>query len=419
MKFLGLDVSLSRKAEAIPLNTLLQRLEAVYETSSGITVTPDNCMQSPTVHAIVTTIARRMASLPVHVMRKSATSEGRTIKEKVPNHPVQRLLDMPNNWQTKVDFWLDATSWFLRYGNFYAYKARGQTGPILRLEPIPPYNCKPSQANDLTVTYGVTKNGGDFEEYPASQILHVRGAARDGVEGDSPVMDLRETIAMEIAAEKVGASFFGNSALPSVIFEYAEGFKGYRTPEERDGFIDDFQRKYGGRNRYRALVLPNGLKIGATVTTENEKAQFLETRQYQRTVIAGGFGVPVHLVGDLQRGTYNNVEQQTLDFVVNVILPVVRAFEASMERDLLTPEDRRAGVIIRFNLEGALRADFKTRQEGLKIQREMGVISANDWRDHEDMNPLAVENGGEEIWRQGPSGQSANQNATSEPPPAE
>jgi phage portal protein BeeE len=134
-------------------------------------------------------------------------------------------------------------------------------------------------------------------------------------------------------------------------------------------------------------------------------------------VIAGAFGVPPHMVGDLSRGTFSNVEQQSLDFVIAVVLPYVRIFEAAMERALLTEEDRRAGVIIRFNVDAALRGDFRSRQEGLKIQREAGVISPNDWRDYEDMNPLTDEQGGNDYWRKGPSGQDAQAPGAANPSP--
>ena len=140
------------------------------------------------------------------------------------------------------------------------------------------------------------------------------------------------------------------------------------------------------------------------IALDNDKAQFLETRKYQRTVIAGIFGVPPQFVGDLERATFNNAEQQSLDFVQNVILPDVRVFEAAMERDLLTDDDRSGGVVIRFNLDAALRGDYLSRQQGLKIQREAGVINPNEWREQEGMNPRP-DAGGEGYWDQGPSGQ--------------
>src|SRR6185295_14048410 len=114
---------------------------------------------------------------------------------------------------------------------------------------------------------------------------------------------------------------------------------------------------------------------------ENDKSQFLETRKYQRTVIAGAWGCPPHLVGDLERATFNNVEQQDSDFTGNVIMPIGACAEAAIERDLLTDEDVNSGVIVRFNFDSILRADFKSRQEGLQLQRQNGVISPNEGRE--------------------------------------
>jgi hypothetical protein len=137
-------------------------------------------------------------------------------------------------------------------------------------------------------------------------------------------------------------------------------------------------------------------KLATDAVRENDKAQMIETRRYQRTVIAGAFGVPPTYVGDLERATFNNVEQQTIGFTSDVIYPVVQRFEAALERDLLTEEDWRGGVVIRFNLDSILRADFKSRQEGLQIQRTNGVLSADEWREIEGKNPLPAGKGGDE-----------------------
>lgn len=407
MKLFGFEITRSRKSAGISINTLISRLEAIYATASGISVTPENAMQSPTVAAIVNGIARRISTLPVQVLQKGM-SDGREFKEVLPNHPVARLLREPNFHQDRVTFWLDAASWLVRYGNFYALKARGETGPIRFLQPYNPGHVKLEQdTQTLILTYRVNMADGSQREYPASDMMHARGPSRDGIVGDSPVMDVREAIALELAAERMGAAVFGNSAAPSVIFNYAQGFQGHKTEEERQKFIEDYQAAYSGSRMHRAMILPKGLEISQALGIDNEKAQFLATRQYQRTVIAGAFGVPPHLVGDLSSGKFNNVEQQSLDFILNVVLPNARIFEAAMERSLLTVQDRRNGVIIRFNLDAALRADFKTQQEGLNIQRQAGVINANEWRERIGLNPIGEEDGGEEYWRKGPSGQSA------------
>ena len=408
MKIFGLEFG--RKSADLTIDQVIKRIDAIYATSSGVTVTPENCEDSPTVKAIMTAVTRRFAAMPVHVYKKT-TSAGRTRKELQPNHPVERLLSRPNDWQAHTSYWMDATSRVLRYGNFYAFKGRGVTGPIRRLEPLHPSCVNPYQEDDLSVVYKVSRHGGQYAEYPASQIHHVRGSARDGVKGDSPVMDVRETIALEIAAEKFGATFFGNGAMPGVVFEYVEGSQGFTSEEQRERFIQAFRDSFNNKGRFKAILPPKGLKVGQSIPIENDKAQFIELRALQRTVIAGAFGMPPHLVGDLSKGTYNNVEMQGTEFSTNVILPLCRMFEAAMEKDLLTDEDRRDGIIIRFNPDAIIRADFVARQQGQQLMRQNGVINANDWRENENMNPISKADGGEEYYRQGPSGQSA------EPPP--
>lgn len=406
MRLFGREIGWGTKS-TLSLDQLIQRLEAVYQTASGSTITPESALQSPTVQAVIRAIGGHIATLPVHVLLKG-TSRNRASKEPLPNHPVQRLLLNPNEHQDRVSYWLDATSWLLRYGNHYGFKARGATGPIRRLESLPPGSVTPSQADDLSVTYRVGTSRGEQRVYTAAQMHHARLASSDGVVGDSPVMNARESIGLEIAIEKFGATFFGNGAMPAVVFSYMAGSQGHKNEEDRKQFIEDFQAAFTGRGRFRAMLLPKGVEMaGEPIALDNDKAQFLQTRKYQRTVIAGAFGVPPQFVGDLERATFNNAEQQSLDFVGNVILPLVRIFEASMERDLLTDDDRAGGVIIRFNIDAALRGDFLTRQQGLKIQREAGVVSPNDWREHEGMNPIKPGDGGDDYWRQGPSGQQA------------
>jgi len=418
MNIFGLQIGISRKADSISLDTLLRRLEAAFETVSGIAVTPETAMQSPTVHAVVTAISRRVASLPVHVFQATPAG-GRIRKERVPDHPVEGLLARPNSWQTSTSYWLDATSWLVRYGRYYAFKGKGLSGPVRLLQPLHPGTVEVTQDDKLDLHYMVNRASGAREEVDASKIHHVRGPARDGVTGDSPIMDVREAIALEIAAEKFGASFFGNGAMPGLIFQYVTGSKGHRTEGERDQFIRDFQDAYGQRQRFRGMIMPAGIEVGTQIAVENDKAQFLETRKLQRNIIAGALGVPPHLAGDLERATFSNIEHQSIQFIQAVIFPICKFFESAMERDLLSDADRAAGVIIRFNLDGALRGDFKSRQEGLKIQREMGVISPNDWREMENQNPIAVEDGGEAYWSQGPSGQGGTPAATDEPVPGE
>lgn len=405
MKIGPFELSWGRK-DGLTVEQVLQRLEGAWATAAGVTVTPETCMQSPTVLAIVTAISRRISVLPIQVIRREVKA-GRVRKEVLHSHPVAKLLEWPNDWQDANQFWLDAASQLVRYGNFFAHKSRGSTGPVRALIPINSAQVGIEQDMEWNVLYRYTGAGGAAYNLPPDKIFHARGPARDFLKGDSPVKDIREAIALEIQAEKMGASVFGNTALPSIIFKFTDAAQGFKTDEERARFVEGFQALYSKQGRFSAALLPKGIELADSAAIDNEKAQYTETRQYQRTVIAAAFGVPVHMVGDLSKGTFNNVEQQTIDFVQNVVLPYCQQFECAMERSLLTDADRNSGVIIRFNFEGILRGDFKSRQDGLNIQRTAGVISANDWREKENMNPIKPADGGDEYWRKGPSGQDA------------
>jgi len=396
MNLFGFEIS--RKSGAMTLDELINRIEACFATASNVVVTPETCMESPTVHAIVTAISRRISVSPVSVYRKTTSKSG-DAKEKLPNHPVAKLLNSPNDWQSRVNYWQDAASWFVRYGNFYAWKGRGLTGPIRKLLPLHPGGTDVTQNDDWSLVYRSTLAGGKSRDFTADEIHHVRGAARNGYKGDSFITDVREAIALEIAAERMGGSLFGNGAVPLMVFKQMVGSAGFKTLEDQKKFIEDFQEKFSQKKRFTAMMLPKGIEADKPVAVENDKAQFLETRKFQRTVIAGAAGVPPHLVGDLERATFNNVEQQDSDFTINVILPIAQTFESSMERDFLTVEDRNSGIIIRFNLDAIQRADFKSRQEGNRIMREGGALSPNEWRERESMNPISEEDGGDDYIR--------------------
>lgn len=399
MNFLGLEIRRKGYAQGTP-DDILGRLRAILKGNIG-DITPDNCMKSPTVQAIVQSISRRIAVSPVHVFQKG-TKKGRDTKEKLPDHPVAKLLKKPNSWQTSAEYWLDATSCFVRWGRYFAFKSRGSTGPIRELIPLHPQVVGVKQhPQTYAVSFLVTQEGAGQREYPREKIHYVRGPSRDFLCGNSPVEDVKLAIGLEIAAEEFGASFFNNGALPLMILKYMQGSAAFKNAQDEKKFVEDFQNAFGGGNRHKALLLPKGIETGEPVKIENDKAQFLETRKYQRTVIAGAFGVPPHLVGDLERATFNNVEQQDKDFTSNVVQPIATAFEAAMERDLLTDEDRAGGICIRFNLDSTLRADFKSRTEAYRILREIGIVSSNEVREREGLNPISAEDGGDDYLRPG------------------
>lgn len=378
----------------ITLNTLLERIATSNKTASGEVVTPESCMSSPTVRAIVTAISNRISVSPVQVFKREMDGD-RERRVRMFDHPLERLMRRPNQFQNRNSYWLDATSTLIRHGKFIAHKSQGMTGPVRLLTPLNPSAVRVKQdPESMDLSFVTSLMGGGERTFQSREIHYVRSGARNFYDGDSPIHDVREAISIEIAVEKYGASFFGNGALPLAFFSFLEGHNGFRTTEEEEQFIESFQNAFSGGNRFRGMLVPKGLE--ATLqSTDQEKTQMNETRKQARSIIAGAFGVPPHLVGDLERATFNNVEQQDKDFTINVVLPYAQMFEAALEHDFLTPEQMRQGYIVRMNLDAVQRADFKTRQEGLEIQRRNGIINPNDWREREYMNPISEDDGGE------------------------
>jgi len=375
------------------LESVLRQWAALFQTVSGITVNAETCMQSPTVHAIVTSVQNRLGISPLHVLQKT-TINNRPAKVEQPNHPIAQLLRKPNDWQTTEEYISDAASSLLRHGQFFSLiNSGGNGGRIQALLPLDAGQVEVEQDKNWRVSFKYKS-----EPFRQEQILYARGGARDFLKGDSPIVDIRESIALEIAAEQYGAAFFGNGAMPLIYFKLMDGFADFQTDEEKKTFLERVKEQFGGNKKFSTMMLPKGMDMDA-LTIENDKAQFVESRKFIRTVIAGAFGVPPHLVGDLERATFNNVEQQDVDFTINVVLPIAKRLEAAMERDLLTDEDREQGVIIRFNLDAVQRADIKTRNESLKIAREWGAINANEWREMLNLNPISEDDGGEDYIR--------------------
>ena len=368
--------------------SVLQRLIAqVYGTVSDIT--PENCLKSPTMRSIVSGISGRIACYPLHVYQ-TGESNGRETMEKLPNHPVAKLLKNPNETQSAYDYWQDAVSSYLRKGYFLAVKGQGSTGPIRRLYPVNTghLDIKEQGSNYIFKT-------GENEEYPFNKLHYVRGPSNDFIRPQSIVENMRITIGVEVAAEEYGWSFFENGAMPLMIWKMVGAFK---TPEDQKKFIEDFQNAYSGRKRFRSMIPPKGIEFDQEVNVDNEKTQFIQTKKQQAIQIAAGYGIPPHVVGILDNAHYNNIEQQEQDLINTVLRPIMENFERAMERDLLTDNDRKAGIKIRFNLNAILRADIETQMKVIEAMIRNSMATPNDGLEHLNMNPISEKDGGNKYY---------------------
>ena len=217
---------------------------------------------------------------------------------------------------------------------------------------------------------------------------HIPGLGFDGLVGYSPIAMAKNAIGMAIACEEYGAKFFANGAAPGGVLEHPGTIKDPQRVRE------SWQSTFGGSgNSNKIAVLEEGMKY-TPIGISPEQAQFLETRKFQINEIARIFRVPPHMVGDLEKSSFSNIEQQSLEFVKYTLEPWLVRWEQSIQRILLSPEEKKS-YFAKFNVEGLLRGDYASRMTGYATARQNGWMSANDIRELENMDRIPAEEGGD------------------------
>ncbi len=359
------------------------RIMMTNAVASGENVTPANAMRCSTVQAIVRALTNALGSYPIMVFKQTHDGDGKVTLLPQPEHQVLTLLRSPNKQQTQTQYFRRAMTHVALWGNFYAIKAGPVGGPVRLLRPLHPDSVEPIDNGADPPTYRVTMGSGQ-KMFSARQIHHITGGISvDGVKANSPVEDAAEAIGLCLAAERLLAELYGNGSVPSFLLTGGK----FTSKEQYKLWVDEFSAVYGpGQKRGGVAMLPEGMG-SEMLTFKPIDAQLLEARRFQRTEIASVWGVPPHKLADLERATFANIEHQSLEFVGDVMFPYVTLFEQQMERDFLTDEDRATGIVIRFDLDAAAMADFKTRVGAYKDLHAVGAINPNEIRARERMNP--------------------------------
>ena len=362
-------------------------------TTSGKMVNEHTALQTTAVYACVRILAETIAGLPLHVYQYRMDGS----KERFPQHPLYNLLhNEPNPEMTSFVFRETLMSHLLLWGNAYAQIVRNGRGQPVALYPLLPNKMDVSRApnGELLYTYyldvderGLKPKGG-YVTLRKDEVLHIPGLGFDGLIGYSPIAMAKNAIGMALATEEYGASFFANGANPGGVLEHPGVIKDVQRV--KDSWNAAYQ---GSGNAHRVAVLEEGMKFQA-IGIPPEQAQFLETRKFQINEIARIFRVPPHMVGDLEKSSFSNIEQQSLEFVKFTIDPWVVRWEQSLSQALLLPSEK-SDVFIRFNLDGLLRGDYASRMTGYATGRQNGWLSANDIRELEDMNRIPASEGGD------------------------
>ena len=362
------------------------------QSSSGKRVNERSAMQMTAVYSCVRILSEAVASLPIHVYRYNESGG----KEKALDHPLYFLLhDEPNPEMTSFAFRETLMTHLLLWGNAYAQIIRNGKGEVVGLYPLMPdrMTVDRDDKGQLYYEYRLSQEDaptmkGQTVVLRRKDVLHIPGLGFDGLVGYSPIAMAKNAIGLAIAAEEYGSKFYANGAAPSGVLEHPG------TLKDPSRVRESWQSTFGGSaNANKVAVLEEGMKYTPISISPNE-AQFLETRKFQINEIARIFRVPPHMVGDLEKSSFSNIEQQSLEFVKYTLDPWVSRWEQNMMRSLLS-DDEKSAFFIKFNVDGLLRGDYQSRMNGYAIGRQNGWMSANDIRELENLDRIPAELGGD------------------------
>lgn len=359
-------------------------------STSGKKVNERSAMQMTAVYACVRILSESIASLPVHLYQYE--SEGN--KAKAVKHPLYRILhDEPNPEMTSFVFRETLMTHLLLWGNAYAQIIRNGKGEIIGLYPLMPNRMTVDRDSNGQIIYQYQMQASDAHTGKSgsvtlrpSEVLHVPGLGFDGLVGYSPIAMAKNAIGLSIATEEYGAKFFANGATPGGILEFPG------TVKNPESIRESWNKGFSGSNAHKVAILEEGMKY-TPISISPEQAQFLETRKFQIDEIARIFRVPPHMVGDLEKSSFSNIEQQSLEFVKYTLEPWIIRWEQSLNRALLT-EKEKPDYFVKFNVDGLLRGDYQSRMNGYAIARQNGWMSANDIRSLEQLDLIPDELGG-------------------------
>jgi HK97 family phage portal protein len=366
-----------------PSGAYLASLFNWQETKAGVEVNEWTALNYSAVWAAVSVISRTLAMLSPMALYRPA---GRG-KRQITDHYAAKLAAAPNPDMDANIFHETLQAHVLTWGNGYAEIERDGGGRPVALWPITPNRVLPDR-DDKGVYYRVTADpmsvaGGPPRIIDAEDMIVIPGLGFDGIAGYSVVRMARESLALGLAEERFGATYFGNGTRPSGFLTSDTVLK----KEARENLREEFQRVHQGPDRaHRMAILSGGLKWQA-VGLPPEDSQFLESRAFQIVEVARWFNVPPQLLRDLTRATFSNVEQQNLDFLTYTMLPWLIRWEQQYRRKLLLP-DERDELFFQHHCKAMLRADMVARYNSYAVGRQWGWLSADDVREEENLNPL-------------------------------
>ena len=346
---------------------------------SGVRITPETAMKTAAYFACARVIAETVASLPLHLYRRLDDHNSERAKD-LPLYNV--LAKRPNGWQTRYE-WVEQMCLHLGfYGNSYQLKVPGDRGSVDQIYALHPAGMKVSQNADKTLSYLYTDPGtGRQQAYRDDQIMHVRWLSFDGINGEVPVELGRDAIALARSLEQYAASFYRNNAQPGIILHTDQAL----PREVREQLRDQWEAAHRGPAKAgKTAILSNGLKADS-VSATNQESQLAELWMQSLLAICRIWRMPPHMIQELGRATWGNLQSEMVSFEKFTIGPWLRRIEGAIERDVL-PED--GDLYAEFLVEGLLRGDITTRYAAYEVAIRNGWLMPEEVRMKENLGPM-------------------------------
>jgi HK97 family phage portal protein len=351
-------------------------------TADNSTIDANTAMSFTAVFACNRVLSETLASCPIFLYEKD--SKGNRIQ--VTDAPEYQLMHYnPNPEMTPGQFKETGMSNMNLGGNFIAQKVFNLHGDLLELRPILWNRVRIDIDKDTgKLLYFID---GKTEPKTRDEILHIPGLTLDGYIGVTPLTYAALTIDIGLSQDKFERNFYLNRASTSGIFQYPnelgdEAFKRLKK---------DIKKNYTGLSNAGVPMILEGGGQFKEVTMKLTDAQFLESKRFRIEDVCRIFRIPLHLVQDLTRSTNNNIEHQSLEFIVYTMLPWFKRWEENLNLQLLSNESKRKNRYFEFKVDALLRGDAQTRASAYAQGRQWGWLSVNDIRRLENMDP--IENG--------------------------
>jgi HK97 family phage portal protein len=346
---------------------------------AGIGVSETGSMRNMAVFACVGIISQSLASVPLIMYERAGRSRVRAV-----DHPLYTVLhDQGNAEMTAFELRETRLAHCLLWGNAYAEIEYDANMQVAGLWPLPPDRVGIERNRNGQLVYTYLLDNGQGYVLPSWRVQHLRYMIINGVVGISPIRQAMNAIGLATATEEFGSNYFRNGSRPSIILKHPAKLSRDAYERLRSSFAEKWQ---GLNNAHRINILEEGI-TPETIGIPPEEAQFLATREFQVAEIARLYRVPLDMLADSASTTYASAEQHAINLRVYTLLNWARRDEQALQRDLLTPSERQT-YYIEYLLDGLERADISTRAQALNTMRQGGAITANEWRERENLEPV-------------------------------